>query len=124
MSGKRQKAATPKDDGRDSGAEARRLDGFGSHATLLARSWRRRTVQPPHPHRVEEPAEPPDLGRQSVASRLDGDVVGVKRGLRIDRLGRQDRLRLNRQIGRAGVEGALRCLGGATARKRDERGER
>lgn len=96
----------------------------GAVVVGLARSWRRRTVEPPHPHRIEEPAETPDLGRQSVPPRLDGDVVGVERGLRIDRLGRQDRLRLNRQIGRARVEGALRCLGGATARKRDGHGER
>lgn len=106
-----------------------KLDALSEFTSLmgkldLTRSRRWRTVQPSHPHRVEEAAQPPDLGRQSVAARLDGDVVGVECGLRIDRLGRQDRLRLNLQIGRARVEGALRCLGGATARKRGGRGER
>ena len=93
----------------------------------LARSRRcggRRTVEPLHPHGVEEPAEPPDLSRQPIAPRFNGDVVGVERSLRIDRVGRQDGLRLNLQIGRARVEGAVRRLGGATARKRDGRGER
>lgn len=108
--------------GLDSGADAQRWDRLGR--AHLARSRRRRTVQPLHAHRVEEPTEPSDLGSKSIASRLDGNVVGVERGLRVDRLGRQDRLGLNLQIGRARVGGALWCLGDATARKRDGRGER
>lgn len=115
------KAAPVSRSGLNSGAEARRLDGCVSHATLLARSRRRRTIQPSHPHGVKEPAQPPDLGRQSVAPRLDGDVVGVERGFRIDRPGRQDRLRLNYQI-RTRREGGC-SPGGATARKRDGCGE-
>lgn len=80
----------------------------------------RRTVQPPHPHLFPEPAQARDLGGQSIPAGLDGDVVTVQSGLRQHVLRAQLRLRLNGQVRSWRVD---ESLAGATAHKRERRGE-